>query len=250
MGGEGVAEAPWYEYVAPRERHNLLRVLAELSRLYREEPSFIIIGAFSLLIREVLPYTVLWDLDLLFKDEESMEQFIEAPKSPPVKIQHLDEKLMVGATISSLHTAWRVTAGWFNVDYILLPGDFTFYLANPKEETSFESEVTLEGERYQLRLPVAAPWDVTVRKLLSPRFERELENRDGLSVDVRHVFHLLLKFGGEPTFWEKVSKKANYLGRLRQVKMNLLRVLFLKEEIGYGQMNLDKNLAALVSALT
>ncbi|KPJ49847.1 MAG: hypothetical protein AMJ41_02260 [candidate division Zixibacteria bacterium DG_27] len=88
-----------------------------------------------------------------------------------------------------------------------------------------------------------------VKKLLSPRFERELESRDSLSVDVRHVFHLLSKYGEAPAFWERVAKKAEYLKQSHQVKMNLLRFFSLKDEIGYGQMNLDENLAGMASAL-
>ncbi len=250
MDEDQVAETPWYEHVIPRGRHNLLNILVELSRLFEQKgESFIIIGAFSLLIRGVLTYTVLWDLDLLFKDRESMDKFIEAPKSPEVEIEHLDEELMVGKTISSLHTAWRFTANWFNVDYILLPGDFDFYRANPEEEITLKSEVTFEGKSYRLNLPVATPWDMIVKKLLSPRFERELESRDSLSVDVRHVFHLLSKYGDAPAFWERVAKKAAYLKQSHQVKGNLLRFFSLKDEIGYGQMNLDENLAVMVSAL-
>lgn len=250
MDEDQVAETPWYQHVIPRGRHNLLNILVELSRLFEQKgESFMIIGAFSLLIRGVLTYTVLWDLDLLFKDRESMDKFIEAPKSPEVEIEHLDEKLMVGKTISSLHTAWRFTGNWLNVDYILLPGDFDFYRANPEEEITLKSEVTFEGKTYRLSLPVAAPWDMIVKKLLSPRFERELESRDSLSVDVRHVFHLLLRFGEEPTFWGMVVEKANYLGQFQKVKTNLLRLLSSKKEVGYGEFDLGENLSELISAL-
>ncbi|MFQ5870469.1 MAG: hypothetical protein ACE5JC_11255 [Candidatus Zixiibacteriota bacterium] len=250
MDEDQAAETPWYEHVIPRERHNLLNILVELSHLFEQKgESFIIIGAFSLLIRGVLTYTVLWDLDLLFKDRESMDKFIEAPKSPEVEIEHLDEELMVGKTISSLHTAWRFTGNWFNVDYILLPGDFDFYRSNPEEEITLKSKVTFEGKSYRLSLPVATPWDVIVKKLLSPRLERELESRDSLSMDVRHVFHLLLKFGEEPTFWRMVVEKANYLGQFQKVKTNLLRLLSSKEEVGYGEFNLGENLSELISAL-
>jgi hypothetical protein len=250
MDQDQASEAPWYEHVVPRGRHNLLNILVELSRLFEQEgESFIIIGAFSLLIRGLLPYTVLWDLDLLFKDKQSMDKFIEAPKAPEVEIEHLDEKLMVGETISSLHTAWRFAGNWLSVDYILLPGDFDFYHANPQEEITLKSRVTLEGKSYRLSLPVAAPWDVTVKKLLSPRLKRELESGDNLSIDIRHVFHLLRRYGGEPTFWSRVTEKANYLGQFQKVKANLLRIISCRDEIGYGKMNLDEKLKEIVSSL-
>jgi hypothetical protein len=250
MGESRVAESPWYEFVAPRARRNLLRILAELSRLHEEgNSSFVIIGAFSLLLRGVLNYTVLWDLDLLFRDRESMETLIDTPKSGELEVQHLDPHLMVGETISSLHTAWRFEGGWFNVDYILIPGDYDFYLANPESETIFDSVVHFEGKRYPLRLPLAAPWDVAIKKLLSPRLERELEGRDSFSIDLRHIYHILSKYGEEELFWENLAGKAGYLGQLREVKSRLIELIALKDEVGYAEMKLQGSLSGRVAAL-
>lgn len=250
MGESRVAESPWYDFVAPRARRNLLRILAELSRLHEEgNSSFIIIGAFSLLLRGVLNYTVLWDIDLLFRDRKSMEALIDTPKSAELEVQHLDPQLMVGETISSLHSAWRFEGGWFNVDYILIPGDYDFYLANSEAETTFQSVVHFEGKHYPLRLPLAAPWDVAIKKLLSPRLERELEGRDSFSIDIRHIYHILSKYGEEELFWERLARKAGYLGQLRKVKSRLLELLALKEEVGYAEMKLQESLSGRVASL-
>jgi len=234
---------PWYFWVDEKRRHNLLRVLEELSRVQNKpNPQFILIGALALLIRGILQYMVQWDIDLLFRNEEALSGFIAVEKSRDARIVHYDEHLMKGVEIASLHTAWSFDGTWFNVDYILKARTFQLYHSTVCNEGPFEECVNYEGSNYRLNLFMAHPWDIFIEKILSPRFQRELESRDWMSVDIRHVVTMLERDKGNDDFWQTTQAKIEHLGKKSVFKSHLLALLSSLPELGYRSVDMPEGL--------
>jgi hypothetical protein len=234
---------PWYFWVDEKRRHNLFQVLKELSGIQRKpDPQFILIGALALLIRGVLQYMVQWDADLLFRNEEALSSFVALEKSRGLRIVHYDEHLMRGKEIASLHTAWSFDGTWFNVDYILKPKTFELYHSTACNEGPFEQCVNYQGSSYGLDLFMAHPWDIFIEKVLSPRFQRELENRDWMSVDIRHVVTILEREKGNDDFWQTAHTKIGLLGKKPVFKSRLLGLVSSLPELGYGSVDMPERL--------
>jgi hypothetical protein len=233
----------WFFWVDERRRHNLFRILEELSVLHsRREGQFILIGALSLLIRGMLRYVVQWDMDLLFRSEDALNQFVSTEKSEGLRIVNYDEQLMRGESIASLHTAWSFDETWFNVDYILKPDMFAFYHSSLAEEGTYERKLDYEGVSYHFNLLVAHPWDVFIEKLLSVRLRRELEARDSMSVDVRHALRLFEVEKSKEEFWNFVSGRVDTLGKKSVLKENLLELLSSRAELGYASVEVPDHI--------
>lgn len=229
------ADRPWYLWVDPKRRRNLLEILNELSRLQNEQyPAFILVGALALLIRGYLKYMVYWDVDLLFKDKKSLLDFANRPKSSHLKIVAYDDELQEKKHISSLHTFWSFDKTWFNVDYILMDNLFDFYYATLSKEGPYFAEIKVNGRLYDLNLMVAHPWDVFVQKLTTPRFRVALELKDGLSFDICHILTLFRQDGDNPRFWQWVAEKAAILKGKERVKRNLIELLSTVREFGHS----------------
>lgn len=225
---------PWYFWVDEKRRRNLLKILEELGRLQNKvDPEFILIGAMSLLIRGMLHYTVQWDIDLLFRNEDTLSLFIAEKKSKDLRIVHYDNEIMRGKDISSIHTAWSFDKTWFNLDYILKPKSFEFYYSTLSREGPYQQCVDYEGKVYKINLFIAHPWDVFIEKLLSPRFQYELEKRDSMSVDIRHAIAIFEREKSNEKFWQMVGAKVRKLRKKRTFKKNLLELLHSLSELGY-----------------
>lgn len=236
-------DRPWYFWVDEKRRHNLFKILEELSEVQsRLNPQFILIGALALLIRGVLHYMVQWDIDLLFPNEEILSDFIAMEKSRGLRIVHYDEHLMRGKGIASLHTAWSFDRTWFNVDYILKPDIFVFYRSTLLDEGPYEEYVNYEGLSYRFGFFVAHPWDVFIEKVLSPRFQRELRSRDSMSVDIRHAVTMLQREKANEKFWQTVCAKIVQLRKTSVFKDNLFRLLSSLPELGYASVEVPEYL--------
>jgi hypothetical protein len=230
---------PWYFWVDEKRRHNLLKVLAELSKLQHEKPpQFILIGALALLIRGKLHYMVQWDIDLLFRDEEKLLEFIDTEKSKSLRIVHYDDGLMRSEHIASLHTAWSFDRTWFNVDYILKPETFEMYLSTIEDEMPWEERLTHGSKEYHFSLYLAHPWDILVEKVLSPRLARELENADSMSVDIRHALTILEQEKENAHFWETLGRRTDQMAKKEPLKKTLLKLLSRLPDLGYTDVDL------------
>ncbi len=241
---------PWYYWVDEKRRHNLFKILVELSRFqHGTPPQFILIGALALLIRGKLHYMVQWDIDLLFRDERSLLDFIEREKSKSLRIVHYDDGLMRSAHIASLHTAWSFDRTWFNVDYILKPETFRSYSSTIAGEGPYEERLTYESKAYHFNLFMAHPWDILVEKVLSPRLARELENRDSMSVDIRHAVMILKQDGGKPDFWSTLRRRTDEMAKRESVKKTLLLLVAHLPELGYADVNLGEAVVSRIRDL-
>jgi len=231
----------WYEFIAPHFRNNFLMVLEELSRLFdKNNPSFIIVGAFSLLINRVLNYTVMWDIDLLFKNKESLFNFIEFQKNKNLKIQFIDEKLMVGESISSIHTMWSFDKKWVNVDLMLRENLFELhFLTLPIENITYSETIIIGNKEYKIDLLVAHPWNVFLDKLMSPRLETEIEKCNSFGIDIRHIFAILDVYSNNPSFWNYISRTSNNINIKEKIERNLEALNSIAGSIGYKKFNLN-----------
>ncbi len=217
----------WLDYVNAKRKADVLRVLESLSGVLDPQcPQFVLIGALSLLLRRKLFRRSLWDVDLLFRDEKTLRSFMDRERSIGARIVHYDEELVVNKGISSLHTAWSFEKAWVNVDYILREPYFEFYLGGRTGEQLFEERVQDDGRVFEIRLLVAHPWDVLIDKMLSPRFGKELSNRDFMGVDVRHVFLILRLDGENPELWGYIRQRIRgtpFVGPFREKLGEVLR---------------------------
>jgi hypothetical protein len=230
----------WITCIDQKRRFNLLCILEELSSLLnREEPDFVIIGAMALLIQGFIGgYKVLWDVDLLFKDAESIEAFRKAEKSPHARIVELDDEIVKNKQIGSLHSVWSFNKTWFNVDYIIKDDLYEFY--NPKEQRKepHREKVEYENREYPIELYLAHPLDIFTEKMVSPRMEKELETSNDFGVDIRHCFYMLQKFGNEEWFWQGIKKSAGKIGKESQLQKHLAILMSTKDQLGYGDVEL------------
>ena len=238
---------PWYSWVDEQRRGNLLSILVELTRLQERDPQFILIGALSLLIRGILHYMVLWDLDLLFRNEKALHDFVDTEKSPGLRIIHYDEDLMRGRDITSLHTAWSFDRTWFNVDYILKSKMFDFYYSTVRKDGPYEGHAEHGGKAFRFTLFMAHPWDVFIEKILSPRFHRELEAKDTMSVDIRHAVRIFEYEKDNQEFWKTLAGRVARLNKRDAFRRNLLRLLSSLPELGFGSVNVDTHVIQRIS---
>ncbi len=241
----------WLTCIDKKRRKNLLLILQELSSLVnKEEPDFVIIGAMALLMQGFIGgYKVLWDVDLLFKDAACLEAFRKTKKSPDVRIVELDEEIVKNKNIGSLHAVWSFNKTWFNVDYIIKGDLYQFY--NPKEKWKqpYREKVEYEDGIYAIELHLAHPLDIFTEKMLSPRMEKELENSDDLGVDIRHCFYMLQEFGHQEWFWKGIRKGACKLGKEAQLQKHLTMLVTMKEQLGYGDVELPDTLRESIRSI-
>ncbi|KPJ52873.1 hypothetical protein AMJ39_06640 [candidate division TA06 bacterium DG_24] len=237
----------WCVFVDPERRRDLISILAELSGLWEGmvEP-FIIVGALSLVLRERLRFTALWDIDLLFPSEEAVETF--ADRRPPggVRVVAYDDQLMRGAGIASLHTAWRICSKWINVDYIYRPPFYRLHYSTFEKDGPLIQEVRLGEETFQIRVPVAHPWDVFLEKIISPRFSSVVESGYGMHPDVRHILFLLQSETEQEGFWSYLEQTARVFGLVEGVRQGMELLLANRDYLGYGEFELPAVLDAKI----
>ena len=230
----------WLDFVDVRRRSSLLSILAELSRLQRKQNvDFIIIGALPLLINGYLQYTALWDIDLLFRGEGEMKEFIGKPKSTMLKIVDYDDTLMRSANIASLHSAWTFDKHWFNVDYILRKDLFDFYTCNLINAVQFNTRMKWNETDYEISLYLAHPWDIIVDKIVSPRTERDIALGIDTSIDIRHVFALYRLEKNNEAFWQHTMSRAQFFGPVSAFKKKFLEILKKAHELGYEDIDVS-----------
>ena len=218
----------------------MLSILTELSGLQsKQDVDFIIIGALPLLINGYLQYTALWDIDLLFRSEEEMNEFIARPKSTMLKIVDYDDALMVSANIASLHSAWTFDKYWFNVDYILRRDLFDFYTHDFTNAAPFEARLKWSGSDYEISLYLAHPWDIIVDKIISPRTERDSTLGVDTSIDIRHIFAVYKLEKDNETFWQHIATRARFFGTKSAVKTRFLELLSKASELGYDDIEIS-----------
>jgi hypothetical protein len=204
-------------------------------------PSFVLIGAFSLLLRRTLFRRSFWDIDLLFRDETALRRFVGSEERTGARIVHYDDTMVLRPGISSLHTTWRFQRAWVNLDYILRAPYFEFYIGGLTGSKRFRECVHHAGRDYEISLYVAHPWDVLIDKMLSPRFEKELESRNSMGVDLRHVFLLLRLYGATQEFWDYILRRISegeHTGRFSASLREVLRAARGISEEGIGVSDL------------
>jgi hypothetical protein len=218
----------------------LLEILVELSRLQRKKNvDFVVIGALPLLINGYLQYTALWDIDLLFRDEEEMKEFTSRPKSKMLRIVDYDDALMVSENIASFHSAWTFDKNWFNVDYILRKELFGFYANDITNSTPFHSLMKWKGADYEISLYLAHPWDIIVNKVISPRTERDISLCVDMSIDVRHIFAVYRFENDNNAFWQHVTTRARFFCPTSVFKGKFLELLRKARELGYEDIKIS-----------
>ncbi|MGQ9665461.1 MAG: hypothetical protein ACUVUH_09060 [bacterium] len=231
--------ADWLNYIDEKRRLNFVKILVELSRLQdKKDLNFIIIGALTLLMQGYLKYTAYYDIDLLFKDINRLKEFIDRPKPHNLQIINYDEELMISEKITSFHTAWSFTKTWFNVDYIIRPGIFEFYVENSSVLKPYTTLVELKEGKFPIEICIAHAYDIFVEKVLSPRLEKDIDLKVDMSVDVRHIYIIYSKEYTNQDFWVYVQRKIKTINREREFKDKLLTILRLAPEIGYNDIKI------------
>ncbi len=230
----------WLSYVDSKRQHSLLQILQLLSVLQtKDKVNFITIGALPLLVAGYLQYSVYWDIDLLFKDEESLKEFIKRPKSETLKIVDYDDALMVSKNIASFHTAWAFDRIWFNVDYILRKGFFEFYTHKIKTLMPYTESLKEDDTHYEISLYLAHPWDIIVEKVVSPRAERDIELKIDTSIDIRHIFAVYKKEKNNMQFWRYIFEKTELLCTEQKFKAQFLKILSAATDLGYNDLEIS-----------
>jgi hypothetical protein len=231
----------WLGHVEPSVQHNILLVLQTLSRLQdHNDPLFIIIGALPLLIRGYLHYRAFWDVDLLFPHRSTIGQFIAQPKGPSVKIIHYDDNIVNNNNISSLHTAWRFTKVWTNVDYIYRPNLYTYYTNTSADLRRFMSTFSIDNKTYTIDLSMAYPWDIFIEKVLSPRTKRDVELLVDMSVDLKHIFAIYTAEQNNKRFYEYILNKVTQLTSTQTFTALLNRILCTAPRLGYNNISISQ----------
>ncbi len=230
----------WLNHVDRRRQRNLIQILQYLSSLQgKKELDFIVIGALPLLMRGYLAYTVYWDIDLLFKNDDGIREFIRKPKEKTLRVVEYDEALMVSRYITSFHTAWAFDRIWFNVDYIVRKGFFEFYTQNINTSMLYTESILLDNTSFEIYLYIAHPWDIITEKVVSPRTSRDVELAIDTSVDIRHIFAVYKKEKNNREFWQYLFKKTKLLCSEDDFKKAFLRILSSATELGYGDVDIS-----------
>lgn len=228
------AGAPWYEYIDRKRRHNFLAILEELSwRQDKQTPQFIVIGALALLMQNYLHYVAWWDVDLLFRDHESLQSFANSVAAPGLQITHLDDDIILAADLECLHTMWSFNRTWANVDYIYRPQRFEFFHDTLRSQEPFSRTVQLGGREYHINLVLGHPWDIFVDKLTLRRTVDQLQQGDSFGIDLRHLVIILRRDQANEQFWKHIVAKSEALGKKGLLKDVLLRLIEIAPELGY-----------------
>jgi hypothetical protein len=127
---------------------------------------------------------------------------------------------------------------WINVDYMHRPQVYDFHRGAFERNGPLVQEIRLDGEIYNIHMAVAHPWDILIEKLLSPRFEAEVERGDGMHPDIKQVFLLLRSEGGQEGFWSYMTEKGKMLASVERIEKNLAGVIERREVLGYGGFEL------------
>ncbi|MDZ7292979.1 MAG: hypothetical protein ONB44_05185 [candidate division KSB1 bacterium] len=226
--------APWFEFIDRKRRHNFLAILEELSsRQSKEAPEFILIGALVLLMQNYLHYLAWWDIDLLFRDSETLQGFANAMKAPGLKIKQIDDEMIRTHELECLHVMWSFGRTWANVDYIYRPSRFQFFYETLRHQEPFAQTVRLDHREYQLSLYLGNPWDIFVDKLTLSRLTEQLKKDDFLGKDFRHLFFILQRDHANDNFWKHLAAKSEALGQKEILKAAVIRLIEIAPELGY-----------------
>ncbi len=237
----------WLNYIDKKRRRNLLQILQALSSLQdKDNLNFIIIGALSLLVRGYLNYMVYWDVDLLFKDDKYLIEFIKKTKTKTLKIVEYDDAFMMSRNITSLHTAWAFNHVWVNVDYILRKGFFEFYTDDIDTLSPYTESIKLDNARFEICLYMAHSWDIITEKVISPRTARDVELKIDTSVDIRHIFAVYQKEKTNEKFWHYILEKAKLLCDEREFKAKFLKILSSAKDLGYSDLEISPHIQTLL----
>lgn len=229
----------WLTYIDPRRRSTALAVLQALSQLQdKKSLNFIVIGAISLLMKNYLQYTVYWDVDVLFKNKEALDAFINMPKPKHLRIVDYDDALMINKNIASLHTAWSFDRVWFNVDYILRKEIYEFYTRRAERLQPHTEHITSDNHNFDISLLVAHPWDIVIEKVVSPRTQKDVERAVDMSIDIRHIFAVCEKEKENRTFWQYLFENAHFLCDESTFRKKFVRILMSAAELGYPHIEI------------
>lgn len=230
----------WLNYVDRKRQRNLAQILQCLSQLQdKKNLDFIVIGALPLLMRGYLAYKVYWDIDLLFRDDKGIREFMKKPKPKMLRIVEYDDALMVSRNITSFHTAWAFNRIWFNVDYIVRKGFFEFYTHNIDALTPYTESITVGSTSFQICLYMAHPWDIITEKVISPRTARDVELKIDTSVDLRHIFAIYTSEKTNMEFWHYIFEKTRSLCSEHEFKIKFLKILSSATELGYRDLEIS-----------
>ncbi len=242
----------WLSYIDGKRRKNLVLILQELSRLLNtDNPQFVIIGAMSLLMQGAIRgYKVLWDVDLLFKNANAILDFIAGKKTENLRIVQMENEIVQNKNIGSIHTLWSFDKTWFNVDYIIKGGLFDFYNPLKRKNHPFHTEmVQFENRDYRIELLLADFTDIFIEKMVFPRMQKQLDQKDDLGVDIRHCLYMLHNFGKKDWFWEKIKATSMDTNNRDMLKQNLIRLIEIKDELGYSDTTLPNNIYKRIRSL-
>jgi hypothetical protein len=228
---------PWYELIDHKRRHNFLAILEELSRRQdKRAPDFVLIGALALLMQNYLDYVAWWDIDLLFRDEETLGKFAKSIAAPGLRIEQLDEAMVSTGDLASLHTMWSFGRTWANVDYIYRPERFHFFYETLRRQQPFAQTIRLDEREYHLNLLLGNPWDIFVDKLTLPRMLEQLHRSDFLGKDLRHIFFILRRDHANQQFWQHLVAKSEALGQREALGAVLAGLCELAPKLGYEEV--------------
>lgn len=227
--------AHWTDRLGEKRRADLLLVLNEISRLRAHgAPEFVVIGAIPLLVRGYLEYRALWDVDLLFRDENAISAFASLPKDAGLRVVDYAGDCLRSHGITSYLTTWKFQRAWINVDLIARGALFEFFRSgsSPPWIETFDL-----GDRHlTIELPCAAAWDIFVDKVLSPRMRRDIEAQASISVDLRHVAIICQRDGGDRRFWEHVVGQSRRLGREPEFLAMMRSIIRHAARVGYANL--------------
>lgn len=235
---------PWYELIDRKRRHNFLAIIEELSRRQdKGAPDFVLIGALALLMQNYLDYMAWWDIDLLFRDEETLGKFAKSIAAPGLRIEPTDEAMVSTGELACLHTMWSFNRTWANVDYIYRPERFQFFYDTLRRQPPFAQTIRLDEREYHLNLLLGNPWDIFVDKLSLPRMLEQLQMSDFLGKDLRHIFFILRRDHADPQFWQHLVAKSEALGQREALGAVLARLCELAPKVGYEEVGDPKQVA-------
>jgi hypothetical protein len=233
---------PWHEYIDRKRRHNFLAILEELSRRQtapvgiKQTPEFVLIGAMALLMQNYLHYLAWWDVDLLFRDEESLRKFANNMAAPGLQIEQIDDEIVSTSDLVCLHTMWSFGRTWANVDYIYRPERFQFFHDTLRNQPPFSQTVGFDNREYHIALLLAHPWDIFVDKLTLSRTVEQLHQKDAFGIDLRHLVFILQRDRANPEFWQHLITQSETLGRREVLKAMLFRIIEIAPELGYNKV--------------
>lgn len=192
-----------------------------------------------MLISNYLHYTALWDIDLLFRSEREMSEFLKKTKTDGLRIINYDDELTINENIASFHAAWTFDKNWFNVDYILKTDLFEFFAGDPAHTAPYHHVATWQDMNFKIHLFQAHPWDIIVSKVVSPRAVRDIALRVDMSIDIRHVFATYQVEKDNRDFWQHITARARDLCEVSVFKRRFLELLEAAPELGYQDIEIS-----------